>query len=812
MPGFDFEKLTAGLSEHQELAEQRRKLEAVEADKQRRIREQSSNMTNEYANSLGFLKETIQQNRIAAGQERQLSGGNIFDQISLEGLKILQPEKFDRQKRTARLAEDMQMAGALGQILDSNQAVLQAQLLASTARIGQAKTIELLSLERLKSFSEMAEIAKGNFEASEIMTDLATKGMDTKAFDAAIQQAGMNNGVVNIGGIDITADRLKTLRSDRSEVEFLREYRGVLRERQMFDAQEAVKNIPGERAVNDVNRKPENIAAAQVIQQEIINNKIRELDRGAQQRQLSHMSVERISEIRGNQYIDPEDESKFDSTLVDEAYTRAMGARKDKVTLEVTKEIFKNYDVESLVKESQRVDALQSRYPAASPLSQASRKYKQAMAAMSNHIGPDRPVVDRSVATMMLDEARNQFDLEIEKEVKRQSSDANMQEVFRAYYRGDPIPTANLMVAVDDRLRASKSLADILPPDMAAKTQKYYNQLVMEKKALGVGSISAPDDKVLRSEAATEALNRVIEEESGKAANSAVLDQIKFPGHPLADLGRERFGSILINADDKGFQSWVKDNRLSPEDGAKIKHGVMVDTIDPAMQEDMRRQLTLAENSALLLELEAFRKGAANEMVEWWGAHGAEYIGNLSPATRAGNSITDGVVNSLVKQGVGEQLKRYSMGLYEADSTVKYEQAKKYSDMITFGNSPESSQIIMLELDRELDDSSKARIFQEVIKPVLSQAQAKGLNFEDTNALVENTLLNPPTELDAGLTSILKTLKRNRPGVIDGLGKMKKWGMWMYEEDMAPGYLDWYKGTTRLQQGYRKSGTHPFGL
>jgi hypothetical protein len=810
--GFDFQALQSQMDEHNALAEQRRQMEEAAAQRQRQIAEKSARLTSQYGQSLTFLRDTLEQNNAAVTRERKLQSGNIFDQITLEGLKMIDPNRFDAQRRSQRLSEDMQRAGAVGQLHNANQSVLQAEAMEGASQVEEMKTIEGLSLQRLKSFRESAEIMRGNFEAAETMTILATNGMDTSQLDAAIAQAQLSGGKTNIGGVDISLDRLKGLRTDRSEVEFTREYRGLIQERQLFEAQELVKNIPGEQAINDVKRRPENVQAEQLLAQESVNDRLRIMDQRAQERMLGHVPLERINEIRANNYIDPEDGMKYDPAIVDTAHSRQLAARSDTIANRVNEETFKQYDTKALMGEADRVDALMPRFPANSPLAQTAYKYKQTLATVSNVVGPDRPATDRMVGMTMLDAARSAFDKAIDAQVKVDTKDANMQEVYREFYRGNPIPTENLFSALDERLRSNKSLSGVLPADLAIRVQKYYAQGYQQKKVASMGSIGGgTDDKLLRAEAAQEALDRTIGEMSATQSNGAILDQINFPGHPLRSMGKERFMSVIATADQKAFTVWAEGNKLTPENAFKISQGETVEGLDPAEAQSLFSQLQQSQNTQLLLQLEAHRPGAGTELTEWWAQSGMDYISNINPTVRGGATVSDGVVNSLVKDRLQEQLKNYGLNLYQADGNIRQEQAKDFAGMINFGGNPEASQIIMLNMAKELGPDEKRRVFDGVIKPLLVEAEQRGLGFKDANAFVENGILNPSPNVDPGVVSLLKTLKRTRGDVVDHVDQLARWGAYYYAyswegydektQNPTPDYLDWYKGGQKFKKG-----------
>lgn len=811
---FDFSGMMNQLTEHEALSENRRTQVAADATKRVGVMERSAALASEYDQGVEFLRQSVATSRAKAEKGRALADSqNPLDTLRLMGLQMMDPAGFNRQARSARLAEDMQTANAMGQLHNISQASLEAELLVSGANVDQAKALESISMERLRTLQDQAAMMQGNFAASETMKSLAIAGLDEKQLEAAIQLAQSSpNKKANVGGIDVEPLSLQNRLHTLKEMTHERKIRGLLRQTEVFAAEEAVKDIPNQAANADARRKIDAATRANVDTEILLKNaglqsQVSEFFRQSQQRELAHMTVEELSAIRGGQYIAADGE-KFTPSDVDEAYVRSNTARSDSITQQIQTQMLSGYDTDKVVSESNRVKELRNRYKASSSLGTAADQYLQTLSFASLGVGADQPIGVRVTAVTAMSQARAAFEDAITKQVKVETKDADLQEMLTAYYKGDPVPTETLMNAVSSRLEKGRSLADVFPPEIAIKVQRQFSTLFQDKKKANLGLGSA-DDKMLRAEAAQEAVDMVMGQEVAKRADPIFLGQVMAPSHPLAKISPTGFASLARTADMRAFNVWMEQAELSQEDAQVIADGGMVSSLSEEENMRLGGMLREAQNLELIQQLEAQEPGLGSAYVSWWRTEASSYLDRLVIPS-AGAGLTDDIATSMVGERVKDRLTQYGAEIQMSDQSLKANTAQRFADMISFQGNPEAAQIVILDATKELHSGDKRRVFMEVIKPLVDQAKASELSFEDATAFIEQGIQNADGA-DPAMKNILKNLRRARQPILDHISAVRHWGGWMagvsgssawhqqYLDSGRPttGYLDWYPGNMR---------------
>lgn len=819
---FDFSAMMGDLAAHEVVAENRRKTQLTENAEQQGIRQKSADLSADYAKNVDFLRQSVATSSAKAADARRLAdSNNPLDTLRLMGLQMLDPAGYDRRVRTARLAEDSQRAAVIGQITSIDQGALEAQLLLSQGRVQEAQLLENISMERLKTLQDQAAMARGNAEAAQTMKTLAIQGLDTTQLTAAIGQAQLNpEKKTNIAGVDLDMETLQRRLADQQEIEHQRKLRGFLRQTEEFTATEAVKDIPATAQVNEANRKiatanAENADTEILLRKSQLQTQVRQYYEDSQNRELGHMTVEQLQAIRTANYTDATGE-RFTPAAVDEAYTRANQARSDGITQELQKQLLNGYDTDKIVTESNRVKTLMSRYKANSQLYNAANGYLQTLSYASLGVGADKPVGVRITAVQAMDQAAEAFGKAVDAEAKKlYPKDSDMQAIVSEFYRGNTIPTENLMNAVQSRLKTGKSVADVFPPDMAVKVSKYYSQFYQDSKRAGLAD-PAFDDALARQEAAQQAVDLAIQQEVATHADQVLIGQVMYPGHPLASLGPAGFGSLIANADNMAFSMWMDEFSLSQEDAMTIKQGGQIESISPEENQRYAGALRELENIQLLQQLEAQGVGMGSELVRWWQEKGTEYLDAQTFGARKGPTVNDSIVNELSGDYTKKRMLQYGMELYQADGNIKSNQARMLTDLVTFGNDPAQMQVTLLDADKTLSSPEKRRVYSEVIQPLIDEAKRGNLSFEDATNFIEQGILNFQGN-DPQMKNILKNLRRTRPEIAETLSTFRRQARWFNAETMgssvwrkamlsterpSAGYLDWYPGNQRrMHQG-----------
>lgn len=805
---FNFETLFSGLTEREQIAEERRKAQLRDSQVQQEVTKKNVQLTREYQESTDFFRESVADTRRAAMQSRKLSDGSILDKIALAGLQSLEPAKYTAAGRTKRLAEDSQYVSALGQIYNIDKMGLETELLASAANVDKYKLLETISTERLTALKTAADTAKGNFEAAETMKSLAIQGLDPTQIDAAIQQADLSGGKVNIGGVDIDRLTLENRKFNLTEQEHQRTLRGVLRQTELFAAEELLKDQPAKAKANEAQR--ENVDTEILLRKEELRAQVRKAIQDSQRTELAHKSLEELTSIRGNRYVSKDGE-EFNPADVDEMYTRAMTAKSDAITQKVDEFKFGNYDATQLIQEDRRIETLLPRFKTNSPLYHAAQTYRRTLALSSNFVGSDKGPLERRIGMTVLGEAKTAFEEAIDKQVNMDTKDASLKEVYREFYRGNPIPEPELRAVIGERLLANKPIVDVLPPEMVVKVMKEYSVRSQEKKLAGVANLGF-DEKIAKQEAANEALDAAINDNIATKSIGLLENQIRFPGHPVATAGVSpaEFGDLMRSADSIAFSLWQKDTGFDEKQSRAILNNQTPEGMSDTEAQQARQMLRDLENQQLLLNLESKQTGLGTQFVRWWQTEGTKYIQTQTMTDRPGTTVADGIVNSLTQSALVNRMGQYGLELYQADGQQKQLQARQFSDLITFGGDAEQSQIVLLDTNQELSSPDKKRIWTQVIAPALAEAKQLNLGFEDANAFVEQKILTAEGA-DPAAVAAIKTLRRTRSDNLAHLNSIRSWAKWSigriinYNDPAqrpSPNYLDWYEGQEkRLHEG-----------
>lgn len=794
--GFNFDNFSKQLEEQRLRTEQRQAVAVETQDRQTAIRKQSADLSSRYAKDVGFLKESAASSQQKADHARQLAdSGNPMDSLRLMGLQMMDPGGYDRSTRTARMAEDMQRASAIGNYYGIQQQALEAQLMLSTTDLDRAKLAEEIGQERLNLLVDQAAMVEKNLAASKSLQSAAMASMDLSQVDAALQQAQLSpQRQVNVGGIDLGLTALQDRKAALEEREFL------LRTRRSLDERVALEEE------NQLQQSAESTLRTQQLRSQL------------QERNLATMNEQELLEIRLNGYKD-NGGTAYDPPMVDQAFARVQQVQSDSIQRELAEQTLGQFDVEMLAGQKSRLESIAPRLPANSPASKSLREFQSAIGITSNFIGKDQPLSKRITAVSAFQQAEEKFEKAIQAQAKFEASKLRagedrqkLEEMLVEYYRGNEVPLGMIYDIAQTRLTQQKSLVDILPPQIATHISSEYNRIWQEKlKGTGGGSsltervlagntMTAEDRKIAQAEAARQAVDSVVNAQVGQRAQAILSEQVEYAGHPLNGvMSKTQFANLMMDADQKAKGMVQGKVGLSDSQMELAMAGRQGEGVDSSVIATVQSLLKTTENTNLLLNLDSLKPGLAREFVDWWQKDSANYVAMRESAKEnQTTSFGESVNNGLQKDYLQQAMDNYAAGIYSADSSIKDEVAQRNAELITFGGDPEQSQVIMLNAVKELESSEKGQLWKEVFTPLLAEAKLRKLDFKATNQFIEQALQGDSLNISPGTKSLMKTLRRTRPDVLSNLTNYQSWGKWFFgsrfQGQPNPSFAEWYPG------------------
>lgn len=803
--GFNFDNFSKQLEEQRVKTEQRQAVAVETQDRQAGIRQQSTNLAGQYAKDVGFLKTAVETSQQKATHARELADSqNPLDTLRLMGLQMMDPGGYTRQTRSARLAEDMGRASALGQYYGIQQQALESQLMSSTSELDRAKLAEEIGMEKLTLLTDQAAMAERNLAASNTMQKMAITQLDATSIDAAIQQAKVNpQRQTNIGGIDIGLTALEDRKFQLTERDFLMRSQASnagAREQELRDNElkpalmEYDRNTNLDKLANEDSDRRSARIQRQLAQQDLFHQ--------TQEKILSTMNTEEHLFIRNNGYRD-KDGTSYNPAAVDQAYSRAVAAESDNLNRQIAAASVGSFDTEMLSQQKQRIDTIAPRLPANSPAAKAAREFKTAVGLTGNFIGPDADVSQKILAISTFQRAEQKFEEAISTQAKFESKgDKNVEEMLLEYYRGNEVPISSLFDSIKSRFEKGRTAADILPPQVAARVQAEYSKVRGEKlqAAGGFGaSVSAEDRKIIEADSVREAVESISRQQVQRQADGIIRSQVTHPQHPLfGKISEEKMSSEIATADMMARRDVQSQFGLTEEQMGMILAGAVPEGVEESKIGSILQSLSVAENTGFLLRMEALQPGNGRKVVDWWQEHGASYVDGMNQTLNKPNTFGEAILSSLSKDRIGTDMAAYSAGLFMSEDTIRSEQAKRFGEMITFGSDPQQAQAVILDGIKEFESPEKRQLWLEVFMPLLADASQRGLDFEKTNIFIENAIASDELKVSPSTKSLLKTLRRTRPGVVSGITNMQNWGesLWgMNPRDIRGNkFGDWYPG------------------
>lgn len=725
------------------------KRQAEEAAQQARVNEAQADMakisvasakvSQSVADSMGALGTVLDQtHKNAQEQDQLLHSGNPWDALQLVGKQMLNPEDYTRAGRDKKLAEASQEANVRVSIGAAQQAMLQdaskAVEMQATAQAGPlniAKMAETQGQERIQAELTRVQAQAGQLATSTQMQNLTLANMGADQTRAAL--ASSKGQPINVGGVTITPGALETRVQELDQRQDIQESREAARTQQKMN-----------------------------------------LDKRLAQRELSTMNLEELRPLMATG--DPS--GRFDLDDIKHAYDIKSQAQTDIIGNAMKQLQFADFGANVIAPAADQINQMQPGIPKGTPLEREFNNYKLTVGTVAQSMNQFKdpqtgqykiPLELSAASNLAVNDANSRLEKAISTQAKFAArGDKNMEMIYDATYRGQPIPKDVIESAVTDRLSNNKPLDDILPASTAAKVKTIYQQTyqnLLAQAVMNPVSNTAESRKILQQQAQQTALEQGVGGEINDRTIDLLQNQTSMPDNPLTGVyDPAALTKEVALADQQGRNTFKSTYNLTDEEMGRIAAGQTVP--DKGVGQEQIAQLSAVQNQAFFMRLDGHQLGLAKKYVDWWTNSGRDYISKIADARHAkaqgGSGVQDLAFEAYAGQMESQQSNEYIGSLRDAyDNGYDRTRDQAFHNMISFDQKPEYRQAALLNMNRDLSPGEKKQFMTGFLLPLVTDAQGKGLNYEQTNTLIERAIGGAKLP-DPSMQKILQKVQKTR--------------------------------------------------
>ena len=660
-------------------------------------------------------------------REKELAGGGLLDQIRLVGEQVLDPEGFTQEGRAKSRAEISQRLGLESQIhnitaqsaaadIELAEAQRQARLVDSTSdyNVLQAQNA-MLAAERQKR-TELESVRA---------TNLTT--FDTAQVTSALNElTATGQDRIAIGGFDYTATELRE--------------RGTA-----IETREALSLLSPQASDPDY-------AAKLSVQQNL---------------HLQTMKLPELKAIRSAGGLMP------DGTSVNPALLDAHIERQQNFANQAAQEEINRFNIDNalpvqLEVATQRVARMESAAPAGSKTASSIQQYKGVLSLVSKKLKAGAQPQELLAYQKILSAQEEALAANVKDDaLRRAGGDKELASIYEDQLLGQKTDPYKIQDIITSRLESNKGLGTILPGQDGVELNRKFKKLYQQKlNASSADFGGTSDKKELKAQAAPETLEEYYAEHQARAVGAIEkisYSQTDFPA-VIAGLTPGQLNHMSTQAAMETRGIIGDELGLSSTQVSAIHTGHWQETDLTAGQvQQYKQQYNEAVNVVMVQMLERQHEGLAGKIAAYYTANGEKlikaYLSSLEPtqadliAPHVATAATDFANSMIYAESLGQQ-----RGL-----TALIENTAKRRD-------PEFTVAAALE-NSSLDDSYKARVFNEVVKPAIDAARALNMTSDGIAAAV-NDALRTADQSDPVMKSALGTFIRELPKEWSKIDKM----------------------------------------
>ncbi len=723
---------------------------------------------------MGGLDEQVQ---IAQRAMKLSDSDNPLDRLELWVMQQTN-KSYTREGNLERLNYLNTAQSALGQrglieqqgfadLLSQVNSDLNNALATDQDKLGILSLQEKQGNERIDAAVAYQQARLGILQSNSAMQELTLSNMDATQVDNALMTAqNTDSGQVNIGGIDFSAAKIQERKDQLGERAYLTQVHAngmadaLLSNMDSTQLQEAMVMAQNNDGFLDV--KGTKISTARIQDAMMLrttntaqlHNMNQNLQAETDKRIAQTMNVVELNKAitdggtmaNGYQFasldvLKQTRDLKMESGQQGIQQEMIMGQIKDPLT--------------QVVQHRQYIDSIRANVPAGSPLLKLLDNEQTMGTLASNLMGTDDP---QRTANGLQAIAASQENIRngIAAEAKRLGGgDSFREEAWSYRLQGQAIPER---VVIDALTKAKGNPSvDWMTPAVGAEFKTLYqqqmNQIMLDEQRTG-GNMSQQEKQAAATTAALEGVK-------GKMADGMTTEFFGFQSqdpalqNPVTQSFRPgEFMEVMRAADMEGARLYAANSGSTKEQ--------MADFLERGVPNP---DLARAQTAALLVALDKKKPGLAKEYIEWWDSDkrqqaGAKFI-EAKNAT-AGNSLARASELSMVLPGLQDDLGTYANLLNGAYTDVYSEEMKRqHSDYINFGSDPVAKQVFLLGIDGGLTDVQKQQAMQQIILPLVTQAQNNQYDATQTAAYVDSQLASMRPQ-DASTRNLLAQIMKGR--------------------------------------------------
>jgi len=728
-------------------------------------------------------------------QQELLNSGNFVDSLTAWQNAMENPNVYTTEGRNRTRAEIQAQVAAGSLLNEASQQVLGAQVevVKNKNALADANLRAIVQTE-----AQGLEVLKAEQDRVALITEGLTKNatargliMDTMTKDQLLQAAkeGVKTGEVDISGFKFPVAVLNTQIAKIDEMVYTQQVQAeAIRSKNQELADKAA-----ERTLNILSdQQLGKLVAGQPVVVMGANNEKVELN--PQQFDMTKLMTAyenkgKVANDEIQRQIREETQMDFRATNAPAVQTIIDGINTKRITTNSPLYRIGTGIINKFAYTANVLKHMESQLP---KLADGKIDYKNADPALLGQISKIQ-----FAATEALAKDQAAFDAGVKAEATVQAKGSKeLIELNTDYLRGNSVNSGTAIDTVVARQTTGKVATDVLPESVARDVDKLYKELVAKQQTETQYNPMANDSRTpteRKQEAARQALeiatsNYLRGETDRFMGGQADLDKHPDPGvrsNPIANL-RKANGEKEFSPE--GFVAFVgRSDRMGREILAKTPE---FSGLTPAEQEALEQRgenvvregkptitaatyntaLARVQTQQLLLELDYKRPGLADEYIKWWTEQAPKYANDFTnqwvDGKKAG-TLQENVMGSLGSVQLQDGIRQTAFSLSDAAEEYKGAQKKQRLDWLSYDLDPGNRQAMLLTFDQSLTDGDRQTLYQGVIAPALAMAKKEGLEFDQTNYLIDQFFADPAKYVpgfkdDAALKKALQKSGVNR--------------------------------------------------
>lgn len=728
-------------------------------------------------------------------QQELLNSGSFLDSLTAWQNAMENPNVYTAEGRNKTRAEIQSQVAAGSMLNEASQQVLGAQVeviknknALADANLRMLVTTEAQGLEVLKAEQDRVSLITQGLTQNATARALI---MDTMTRDQLIQAAkeGVKTGEVDISGFKFPTAVINSQVAKIDEAIFSRQ----VAESAMREKNQKLADAAAERTLNILSpQQTEKLIAGQEVIIAGANNeqvKLNPMQFEMGKLVAAHEAKSKIANDEIQRQINEETQMDFRATNTPAVKNIVDGINSKRITPNSPLYRIGAGIINKFAYSAKVLESMEAQLP---KLPDGKIDYKNADPAIVNQINKIQFASSEALAK---EQAAFEAGIKAEATVQAKGS-KELIELNTDYLRGTSVNSGTAIDTVVARQTTGKVATDVLPESVARDVDKLYKDIVGKKLAEKQYDPMANDPLTPlehKREAARQALeiatsNYLRGETDRFMAAQVDLDTHTDPGiksNPIANLrkmngekefSQQSFIAFVGRSDDIGRQILAK----SAEFGG----------LTPAEQEALERRgenvvregkptitatayntaLARVQTQQLLLELDYKRPGLADEYIKWWTDQAPKFANDFTnqwvEKQKAG-TLQENVMGSLGSVQLQDGIRQTAFSLSDAAEEYKGVQKKQRLDWLSYDLDPGNRQAMLLTFDQSLTDGDRQTLYQGVIAPALEMAKKEGLEFDQTNYLIDQFFADPAKYVpgfkdDAALKKALQKSGVNR--------------------------------------------------